>query len=138
MALYSRKIGVWGGSQTMWDSFQTIIKCKKLSLHSFLNPNCICMPMYVCACHKHSYAWLQCVYAYACMHVFRVSSGLSFPKIVLFFQKKVIFSTHTFLKSIFMRLGPKPILGFIVLLLLENEGPSCKGYKIWCLQMPIF
>ena len=72
------------------------------------------------------------------MHVFRISSGRSFPKIVLFFQKKVIFSTHTFLKSIFMRLGPKPILGFRVLLLLENRGPSYKGYKIWCLQMPIF
>ena len=35
MALYNGTIGVWGDSQMMWDLFQTRIKCKKLSLHSF-------------------------------------------------------------------------------------------------------
>ena len=36
MALYSGKIGVWGGSQTMWDLFQAKIMCKKLSLHELI------------------------------------------------------------------------------------------------------
>ena len=69
MALYSKKKGAWGGSQTMWDLFQTNFIAKKLSLHSFWNPSCVHMPVHVCSCNKHAYVWLECAYAYACMRV---------------------------------------------------------------------
>ena len=32
MALYSEKIEVWNGSQTMWDSFQTLTLIQKTCL----------------------------------------------------------------------------------------------------------
>ena len=82
MALYCQKIRVWGSFQTMLDSFQTRIKCKKLSLHNFWNPSCIHMPVHACACHKHVYAWLECVYAYACMrlHTLGFSAAILFQK----------------------------------------------------------
>ena len=67
MALYNGTIGVWGDSQMMWDLFQTRIKCKKLSLHSFQNPSCVRMLMHACTCHKQAYTWLECGHAYACM-----------------------------------------------------------------------
>ena len=35
-------------------------------------------------------------------------------------------------------MGPKPILGLGIWATLGNGGPSHKGYKMWCLQMPIF
>lgn len=56
IAFYSGKIGVWCGSQMMWDSFQTIFNAKKLSLPSLWNPS-----------YAHVLAWLKCAYAYACM-----------------------------------------------------------------------
>ena len=83
MAIYSRKIGVWGWSQTMWDSLKTRIKCKKLSIHSFWNPSYVRMPVYACTCYKHAYAWLKCVYAYMCMH----AHTIGFP-VAFLFQKK--------------------------------------------------
>ena len=80
MAIYSRKIGVWGWSQTMWDSLKTRIKCKMLSLHSLWNPSYVHMPMYGCV-----YVWLKCVYRYVCMH----AHTLGFLVAVLFQKKKL-------------------------------------------------
>ena len=76
------------------------------------------------ACARRPWACVCiCVYAYACPRVFR---GLSFPKIVYLVKKIVLFSTNTFLKSIFIWSGPKPTSGFGILTSLRN---GCSTYK---------
>ena len=57
------------------DLFQTKIKCEKLSLYSFWNLSCICMPV-------HAYALLECAYAYVCMR----AHTLGFPVAFLFWK----------------------------------------------------
>ena len=124
MTFYSGKIRVQGDSQTMWDLFHTKTKCKKLSLYSFWSLSCVRMPVHVCTCismHTHTHV---------CMRTLRVSSSLSFPKIVLFLLKISYIFHKYFLKSIFTRLGSKPALGLKVLPLLENGGPCHKGFKM--------
>ena len=94
---------------------------------------------YVCL-YMHAQVVSMRTHMCVCMHKIRVSCGLFLflfffiPKIVLFFQKYVIFSRNTFLKSIFTRLGPKLTLSFRALPLLGNESSSRKGYKMRCLQ----
>ena len=86
MALYNEKMGVWNGSQMMWDSFQNIsLMQKNLSFIVSGTLACICMPVYGYACIKHAYAGLEqaCAYAYMRMHAL-VFLGLNFPKINLF------------------------------------------------------
>ena len=122
MALYSRKIRVKGGYQTIWDSSQTGFKCRKLAFHSFRNPSMRMQSLSVCT---HT-----CV----CVCTPKCFCGLSFPKIVYFLQKQVIFSIKTFFKSIFIWLGSKPNLGLKVLTSSENGSASRKRYKIRRLQ----
>jgi len=79
MALYSRKIRVWGGSQTMWNSFQTKFKCKKHSLHSFWNPS---MRTHAHVCDE---VYIRRAWACVCMHMYtharpRVSVAFLFQK----------------------------------------------------------
>ena len=73
-----------------------------------------------------------------CMRTLRISSSLSFTKIVLFLLKISYIFHKYFLKSIFIRLGLKPTLGLRVLPSLGNGGLSHKWYKIRSLQMPFF
>ena len=50
-AFYSGKNGVWNGSQTMWDSFQTsTIIAENTHFSYFWNPSCVRrnVPMYAC------------------------------------------------------------------------------------------
>jgi len=75
MALYSEKIGVRNGSQTMWDSFQTLtLMQKKPVFHSFWNPS-MCTHARVCiriheACARRSRACMRIhMYAYTCSRV---------------------------------------------------------------------
>ena len=73
-----------------------------------------------------------CTHMCICVCTLRVSHGLYFSKINYFFQKKVLFSTNTFLKSIFIWLGSEPTLGFRVLPSMGNRGPSRKWrYRIF-------
>ena len=60
MALYSEKIRVWNGSQTMWDSFQTSALMEK-NLPFIVSGTLACarMPVYVYACMKHAHAGLE-------------------------------------------------------------------------------
>ena len=69
----------------IWDLFQTKIKCEKLSLYSFWNLSCICMPV-------HAYALLECAYAYMCMR----AHTLGFPMAFLF-QKYFYSSKNKFI-----------------------------------------
>ena len=71
MALYNGKIGVWDGSQTMWDLFHTDINAK-----NFLSYNSGILAMYAylgyaCAYPKYAYACFEyaCAYAYVRMHL---------------------------------------------------------------------
>jgi len=75
MALYIEKMGVWNGSQMMWDSFQTSNLMQKLSFHSFWNPSMRFMPMYVYACMELAYVDLEHPYAYTCLR----THDLGFP-----------------------------------------------------------
>ena len=68
----------------------------------------------------------------------RVFVSFLFPKIAYLVHKKVIFSKKTFLKSISIWLGPKSTLGFRIPTSLRNGGRSRKGYKMRCLQIPLF
>ena len=71
------------------------------------------------ACAHRPWACVRIrVYAYACPRVFH---GLSFPKIVYLVQKIVLFSTNTFLKSIFIWSVPKPTSSFRI---LTSLGPK--------------
>ena len=136
MALYSGKIGVWGGSQTMWDSFYTDLCAKIFPYIVFWNPNYVCILGYVLSMHTHGLSVHTNVHV--CVRTLRVSSSLYFQKIVLFFQKQFYIFHKYFLKSIFTRLGPKLTLGLRVLPSLRNGGMSRMGYKIGCLQQPLF
>ena len=107
MVLYSSKIGVWDGSQTMWDS-------------------CSCMRTHGLSARTHTHV---------CMCTLRVSYGISFPKLVLFLLKISYIFHKYFFKSIFIRLGYKITLDLGVLSSLENGGPSHKWYKMRCLQL---
>ena len=93
---------------------------------------------YPCMCahaiSMHMYGLSVHTHTRVCVCTLRVSYGLSFPKIVYFLQKQVIFSIKTFFKSIFIWLGPKPNLGLKVLTSSENGSPSRKGYKMRHLQ----
>ena len=72
ISLYSQAIGVWGGSQTMWDLFQTKFKCRKFAFYSFWNPS-MRADARVCVCMLE--LELKHVYAYTCMH----THALGFP-----------------------------------------------------------
>ena len=86
MALCSWKMGVWNGSQRMWDSFQTShLMLKNLFFIVFGTLACMWRPLYVYTCIRPVYA--------AWGHAY-------FPKIDLFAHKKFIFSILIFLKSI--------------------------------------
>ena len=68
MAIYIMKIGVWNGSQTMWDSFQTSIYNAETWLSSFLEP-------YMCA------------QAEACVRMHHGSVCMPRASLALLFQK---------------------------------------------------
>ena len=74
-------MGVWSGFQTMWDLNYIIFNVKSFAYIAYGTlAECACS-RHTCACPKHAYARLVSV------SKLRVSSSLSFPKIVLFFQK---------------------------------------------------
>ena len=89
------------------------------------------MPVYAYAYMKHVHAELEHACAYACIRTHTLGFlWFLFSKKSLFSPKKsYIFPKH-FLKSISIRLGPKPTLGFRIPTLLGNGGSSCKGYKM--------
>ena len=50
-----KKLGVWNGSQTMWDSLQTsALLHKNLSFIVSETLACVCMPVCAYACMKHA------------------------------------------------------------------------------------
>ena len=84
---------------------------------------------------KHwQHAWSMCTqtlsmraYMRVCI---RMPKGFSWPfffKNSLFGPKIVLFSTNTFLKTIFIWLDPKRTSGFRILISLRNGGPTHKG-----------
>ena len=74
-------MGVWSGFQMMWDLYYTIFNVKSFPYIAYGTlTTCACSGP-ACAYPKHVYARLVSV------STLRVSSSLSFPKIVLFFQK---------------------------------------------------
>ena len=42
-----------------------------------MDPSCVGMLVYACACNGHAYAWLECMYAYTCMRAHAL--GFSWP-----------------------------------------------------------
>ena len=87
----------------------------------------------------HAYAGLEHAYAYACLRIHALGFPLPlFSKSSFIYLIRVIFSLKTFLKSISIWLGPKLTLGFRILPSLGNGGLSREGYKMRCLQMPLF
>ena len=73
-----KKLRVWNGSKTMWDSLQTsALMHKNLSFIVSETLACVCMPVYAYACMKHatyvrrSRACIRMrVSAYACPRVY--------------------------------------------------------------------
>ena len=60
MAFYSLKMGVWNGSQVMWDSFQNPkFNVETLPFIVYGTLTCVYMPVYAYACMKHVYAKLE-------------------------------------------------------------------------------
>ena len=53
-------MGVWNGSQVMWDSFQNPnFNVETLSFIVYGTLTCVYMPVYAYACMKHVYAKLE-------------------------------------------------------------------------------
>ena len=124
--LYNGKNRIWNSSQMTWDSLQTsAIIAENLHFPYFWNPSCVRknMPTYACF-GPHMWA--------------KGHFGLLFPKIGFCSFKRLYFSFYHSLNQFDIRLCFKWALGLRVWASLENEGPSRKRYKMWCLQMPLF
>ena len=127
------KNGVWNGSQTMWDSFQTSdIIVENLSFLCIWNLCCLRRNVPGYACFGSS---MQAV-----TYVRRPRATL----VILFW--KIDFCTFKRLYFPFLHsssqhdiwLGSKLALDLRVWASLGNGGSSHKGYKMQCLQMPHF
>ena len=81
-------MGVWNGSQRMWDSFQTLALMPKN------------LPFIVFGTLA-TYVYIKPAYTHACMH----TQSLGFRGLY-FIHKRVIFFIKTFLKSIDNLIGP--------------------------------
>ena len=100
MAIYNSKIGVWNGSQTMWDLFQNPnFNAENLPFIISRTLTCVCMPVYAYACIKfaytcikHAYVELEhaCAYACMCTHTLEFSWSL-FSKNSLFNSQKELY-----------------------------------------------
>ena len=100
----------------------------KLSVKSFPYIVFGTLATYACSCmrtHCLSVRTHTCV----CVLTLQGFLWLFFSKNIFILPKISLYSINTFIKSIFMRFGPKPTLGFRVLSSLENGGLSHKGYK---------
>ena len=76
-------MGVWNGSQTMWDSFQT--SHLMLKNFPFITLACVRRPVYAYVCMRHAHATLGNACTYTCMHMRALGFlGLNFPKIDFF------------------------------------------------------
>ena len=85
---------------------------------------------------RWQHAWSMCtqtlsmrVHTCVCICMPRVFHDLSFPKIVYLVQKIVLFSTNTFLKSIFIWSGPKLTSSFRILTYWGMGAQVIKGKK---------
>ena len=125
------KIGVWNGSQTMWDSFQTsIFNTENLSFIGLWNPTCVHRLML-------AYASFNAAYVGSCLRM--QAEGFLwplFPKIDFVLIKKLYFPFYHISSQFVIWLGLKPTLGLRILASLENGGLSHKGYKMRCLHLP--
>ena len=79
MALYSGKIGVWGGFQTMWDLFHTDLCAKRFPYIVFWNPSCIRILGYAYALSMRTHGLNVRIHTCLCIRTLRVSNSLSFP-----------------------------------------------------------
>ena len=62
----------------IWDSFQTKIKCKRLTLHSLWNLSYVRM---------HMYTWLECAHTLGFSAVFLFQKEFYYSKNKLYFPK---------------------------------------------------
>ena len=70
----------------MWDLFHTNLCAKKLSFHSFLEPQ-----IHVHTLTMRTHGLSVRAHMRVCVCTLKVSCNFFFPKIVLFLQKKVLF-----------------------------------------------
>ena len=82
MAIYIMKIGIWNGSQTMWDSFQiSVFNAKNLPFLVFLKP------------YLHAQTLVCVRRLLGCVHKFMLAyAGLGF--LLAFIFQKNLFLAH--------------------------------------------
>ena len=99
MAFYSSKMGVWNGSQTMWDLFQNSnFNAKNLPfiISRTLTCVCICMHKFCIRMHK---ACVCRAWACVCMHEFQKLWKASFSALKLGFGTNPTLSRSRFKAS---------------------------------------
>ena len=117
----------------MWDSFQiSAIIAKNLYFLCLWNPSCIrkSVPTYACFGPR--------MQAVAHVRGLRATLVILFPKIDFCSFKRLYLPFPHSLSQFDIWLGSKLALGFRIWASLDNRGPSRKGYKLRCLQMPLF
>ena len=131
-ALYSGKKGVWNGSQTMWDSFQTLtIIVENFYFLCFWNPSCVRKRIFAYTCFRPRTQTT----AHICGS--RVTLVILFPKIDFYSFKKLYFPFQHSSSQFDIWWGSKLALYLRVRALLGNGGSNPKGYKMRCLHISL-
>ena len=96
MAFYIEKMRVWNSSQTISDSFQTLVLMQKKNLFFIVSGTLACVHMHEACVHRSGECVRIHMSVYTCHKVFM---AFFFQKQFYLVHKRVILSVKTFFKS---------------------------------------